>query len=175
MSRSAQNKNRQGREDKRPLVLLVLGLLILAGDFFSLFPLNAGSNQAGDFCCMSVAWLSCGRIHDGLYALTPQDIERESLRDCSQLHLVSFGTDSGHLPDQGEIPGRAAFLFFHPLSINHADQCLLSSIPGIGPQLSGRIVELREKQGPFSHLDDLLQVRGIGEKKLDKIKKYCCI
>jgi competence ComEA-like helix-hairpin-helix protein len=48
----------------------------------------------------------------------------------------------------------------------------LQSLPGIGPALAARIVRLREQSGPFSSHEDLLRVKGIGPKKLAKIKPF---
>jgi len=44
--------------------------------------------------------------------------------------------------------------------------------PGIGPSLSKRIVEFREKNGPYATVDDLLKVQGIGEKSLSHLREY---
>ena len=48
----------------------------------------------------------------------------------------------------------------------------LPLVPGIGPALSLRIVEFRERHGPFHRVEDVLKVRGIGEKSFQKIKPY---
>jgi competence protein ComEA len=45
-------------------------------------------------------------------------------------------------------------------------------MPGIGEQLSKRIVADREANGPFRDFDDLRRVRGIGPKTLDGMKPY---
>ena len=49
---------------------------------------------------------------------------------------------------------------------------LFQRVPGIGEALAQRIVEFREKNGPFSQVDDLVKVRGIGEKSIVKLKPY---
>ena len=55
------------------------------------------------------------------------------------------------------------------LDINSATQSQLQELPGIGEVIAGRIVEYREINGPFQRVDDLRNVEGIGEKKLDAI------
>lgn len=57
-----------------------------------------------------------------------------------------------------------------PIDINSADQKQLESLPGIGPALAKRILEHRQKNGPFKAPIDLLNVRGIGEKKFQALK-----
>jgi competence protein ComEA len=55
---------------------------------------------------------------------------------------------------------------------NNAAATDLEAIPGIGPVLARRIIEFREEQGPFQHIEDLLAVKGLGPGKLKKIKSY---
>ena len=45
-------------------------------------------------------------------------------------------------------------------------------LPGIGPLLAGRIVAYREENGPFEIPGELMNVEGIGEKKLEEIWDY---
>ncbi|MBU2495760.1 MAG: helix-hairpin-helix domain-containing protein [Candidatus Omnitrophota bacterium] len=47
----------------------------------------------------------------------------------------------------------------------------LDVLPGIGPELAGRIIEYRAGE-QFLQVEDLLKVKGIGPKKLEGIKKY---
>jgi competence protein ComEA len=62
-----------------------------------------------------------------------------------------------------------------PIDLNTADVAALQTVPGIGPALAKRIVEFREKEGPFERVDDLLKIRGIGEKSLAKIRPYVTV
>ena len=172
MSRSERNNNNQGRGDERLLVLLVLGFCILFGDVFSFNSFFHHSENQDDMHCV---WLAGGQVQDGLYGLTASDSDHEFFRDSFPEHLSSIKLETDRPPIQADFPSNAAFLFFQPLSVNHADQRLFCSLPGIGPQLSKRIIALREKLGAFSRMEELLEVRGIGKKKLEKLKKYCCI
>jgi competence ComEA-like helix-hairpin-helix protein len=56
-----------------------------------------------------------------------------------------------------------------PVDVNRASEEELRALPGIGSVLASRIVEARERDGPFSSLDDLRRVRGLGRAKLDKL------
>ena len=58
------------------------------------------------------------------------------------------------------------------VDINHADQEELESLPGIGPSLAGAILAYREEAGPFQRVEDLMNIRGIGEKKFEKLRPY---
>lgn len=65
----------------------------------------------------------------------------------------------------GRVSPAVSPLFFSPLPINSADALLLQTIPGIGPGISTRIVQYRQEHGPLQHLDDLLNIPGIGTKR----------
>jgi competence ComEA-like helix-hairpin-helix protein len=56
-----------------------------------------------------------------------------------------------------------------PVDVNHASEEELRALPGIGGVLAARIVEARERGGPFASLEDLRRVRGLGRAKLEKL------
>ena len=58
-----------------------------------------------------------------------------------------------------------------PVPVNTASAADLESIPGVGPVLAQRIVEHRERNGPFEEVEDLLGVAGIGEAKLAALRE----
>ena len=56
-----------------------------------------------------------------------------------------------------------------PVDINRATEDELRTLPGIGGVLASRIVEARERDGPFASLDDLRRVKGLGRSKIEKL------
>ena len=56
------------------------------------------------------------------------------------------------------------------ININTSTSQELQTIRGIGPVLARRIIEYRQTSGRFSSIDDLTNVKGIGEKTLEKIR-----
>jgi competence protein ComEA len=54
-----------------------------------------------------------------------------------------------------------------PLDLNDASADELDTLPGVGPATAKAIVDYRSEHGPFSSVDDLLDVRGVGPAKLD--------
>jgi competence protein ComEA len=57
-----------------------------------------------------------------------------------------------------------------PIDLNSADVDALDALPGVGPSTASAIVEHRESKGPFTSVDQLLDVRGIGPAKLDALR-----
>ena len=55
------------------------------------------------------------------------------------------------------------------VDINTATSEQLQTLPGIGPVLAQRIIDYREANGPFQSIGELINVTGIGEKKLESI------
>ena len=66
------------------------------------------------------------------------------------------------------LPDEAEGVSF-PISINQANKEEFMALPGIGEVLAERIVDFREEHGAFSAPEDLLQVEGVGKKRLEEI------
>ena len=56
------------------------------------------------------------------------------------------------------------------VNLNTATAADLEGLPGIGAKTAARIVEYRQKNGPFKKIEDLMNVRGLGEKNFLKLK-----
>ena len=57
-----------------------------------------------------------------------------------------------------------------PVNINSASLAQLQTLPGIGASTAQRIVEYRQKNGSFKKIEELMNVKGIGEKSFLKLK-----
>ena|SRR5436309_5599260 len=62
-----------------------------------------------------------------------------------------------------------------PVNLNTATSEQLQQVPGIGPATAGKILQMRKTYGPFKSVDDLLAIRGLGAKRLDKMRKYLTV
>jgi len=58
------------------------------------------------------------------------------------------------------------------VNINTASAHQFTVLPGVGEKLAARIVEYRQKAGGFKNVQELMNVKGIGEKNLAKIQAY---
>ena len=57
-----------------------------------------------------------------------------------------------------------------PVNLNQASAEELIALKGIGPKMAERIIAYREEHGPFKAVDQLVQVKGIGNVKFQKLK-----
>ena len=182
-----KNRNRvEIREDQRLPTLLVLGLFIcllhLAGSTFK----SVGNQQASNLQQPDTlyVWLAGENIIEGVYRL-PRPTSVTEL--YSKLGISSLKGDDAtsslrlepflslrlafNGPQKTGLHPRMAPFFFQPIPINTADVETLTTISGIGPKLAHRIVELREQRGGFRKPKELLDVSGIGKKKLAKLRR----
>lgn len=72
-------------------------------------------------------------------------------------------------------PVRAAEAQTKVVNINTASVQELEALHGVGPATANRIAEYRKEHGGFKNADELVQVRGIGEKKYEKMKQQVSI
>lgn len=61
------------------------------------------------------------------------------------------------------------------INLNTANANELTRLPGIGEKTAEKIIELRTERGKFKNLEELLDVKGIGEVKFNKIKNFLYI
>ena len=63
----------------------------------------------------------------------------------------------------------------HPINLNTATSSELQQVPGIGPSTADKILKMRKSYGPFHSVDDLRAIKGIGAKRLEKMRKYLTV
>jgi competence protein ComEA len=61
------------------------------------------------------------------------------------------------------------------VNLNTATVSQLEDLPGIGPSLAARIVDHRQKNGAFKSVEDVLAVKGIGEKNFARIQAFLSV
>jgi len=80
--------------------------------------------------------------------------------------LLIAGTAVYSAPFQAQAPAAEKAT----LNLNSATLDQLATLPGIGPKVAERILEYRTKNGDFKKIEELMNVKGIGEKSFLKIK-----
>lgn len=83
--------------------------------------------------------------------------------------------DQGGAYRLGRMTGPRLLTLGLGLDVNTATAEELEALPGIGPTLAQRIVQHRQSRGPYTTNEDLLEVSGIGKKKLEQLKPYLAV
>ncbi len=92
------------------------------------------------------------------------------LDDGQQVYVPKAGEAGGGAVAAAGGDGGSAGDAAGPVHLNTATAAELEALPGIGPSLAAVIVSYRSEHGPFGSVDDLLDVRGIGQAKLDALR-----
>lgn len=92
----------------------------------------------------------------------------EEKAEVSQVTSLTHRQSSVEVPSPKEdVP-----LVRELIDINSATAKEFERLHGIGPQIAGRIVAYREKNGAFKRVDDITKVRGIGPKTLERLRPH---
>lgn len=137
--------------------------------------------------CGAVSW-------PGVYELPPGSIVQQAINlaggptsraEMSTINLAAQLEDGQqvYVPRLEEhatpsSPGSSSSLTIHPdqlININTASAPELDLLPGIGPSLAQKIIEHREAYGPFTSIDDLINVSGIGPVKLEDLREFITV
>lgn len=86
--------------------------------------------------------------------------------------LVESGKPA-HKPSAKAVPAKPKVRF--PIDINTASAGMFEALPGIGPTLAARIIAHRKSIGRFKSIEQLKDVKGIGDKKFADMKKLVVV
>lgn len=123
------------------------------------------------------------------YLLWPQPVAHLKLQTMSTVAVSSIDSGLAALPDETETqptenkaPAKKSNRHhradkkkpLHPpvLNLNTASVLQLQLLPGIGPKMAERILEYRKSKGAFQSAEQVMDVKGIGTKKFEKLKPY---
>ena len=95
--------------------------------------------------------------------------KRDSLRHAQQQDTLLSPLRSRSTPLSSS-PGTGRQNQGFPVNVNRAGAERLMELPRIGPRMAQRIIEYREKHGPFKSKEDIMKIKGIGPKTYEKLK-----
>jgi competence protein ComEA len=88
---------------------------------------------------------------------------------------LSTGMAAAHTAPSKKAPAVQNTSSAAPVNLNTATAAQLEALPGIGKSTAERILEYRQKNGGFKKAEDLMNVRGIGEKNFLKLKSLITV
>ena len=92
------------------------------------------------------------------------------------LHEYRVGADAYFKLEQfASLPPASEETEENRVNINTASASELDALPGIGPVLAQRIIDRRTEQGPFTSVEELLEVDGIGQATLDGLREFITV
>ena len=109
----------------------------------------------------------------GKLSLPPEALTTK-IDKSSRLKVVPDGEGKGRFFLEPLAPPKLKVLSV-PIPLNTASVDELDTLPGIGPKTARAIVEYRESHGKFTSAEELLQVRGIGRKKLAALRPHITV
>lgn len=92
--------------------------------------------------------------------------------DGSQIIVINNKYISEQNITKNTLPPDLCPIFFQPIPLNYADTELLVTLPGIGPVTAELILQKRLELGRIISSDQLMSIKGIGEKTAKKIEQY---
>ncbi|UCH65358.1 MAG: helix-hairpin-helix domain-containing protein [Ignavibacterium sp.] len=95
--------------------------------------------------------------------------KRNTEKFDSKAEVLDFESDRFAEKEKPALPAEKS------IDINTADVATLVSLPGIGEITAQKMIDLRAERGKFESLDELMDVKGIGKSKFNKIKKFLYI
>lgn len=148
------------REEKQFLiffsVLISLGFILLY-----VFRYHTGDVKKTDYTTLDSLFNS---VNDSNY------VENQQKNVDSKPELLDFSTYKLNYKAKSKLS-----LADKSIDLNKAGFNDLILLPGIGEKTAAAIIELRKNRKKFSSIDELLDVKGIGEKKLSRIRNYLII
>lgn len=121
-----------------------------------------GATEEADLNKINLAYT----LKDGQKIYIPNKEDEENIAYITEGSGNNVSVENG---DESEMKEKIK------ININTASQAELEELPGIGEAIASRIIEYREENGTFNKIEDLLNVKGIGDAKFAEIKEYVVV
>lgn len=89
---------------------------------------------------------------------------------CAGILFLAVPATAAPLPVPGQAQDAEAEPSGERVNLNTATAAELEALPGIGPRTAELIIEYREEEGPFTKVEDLMNIRGIGERTFLRLR-----
>jgi len=145
------------------IALIIIGSLIIWSKYRPNQPLEIAMSPAEEW--QGNIFIDGAVNNPGIYPLPTDD----TINDIIQ---AAGGTIAGADFNQMKlyIPGLGEVAPPQKVDINRAEAWLLQALPGIGEVRAQAIIDYRQQNGPFRHINELTKVEGIGTDTFENIK-----
>ncbi len=173
---------------KRLIIILLLAVGIVGGSFYNFWQRSSNNTLSAEPVGEVVVYVSGAVNKPGVFSiaatarvldavtvaggLTPQgDVSKvnmaQPVKDGMQIYVPSKEINSDKAANV-VAPGNS--LNSGKVSLNTATKEALDTLPGVGPALAEKIIEYRQTHGGFKDIEEVRKVKGISEKKYEKLK-----
>jgi len=151
------------------LVSLIAGGIILTIRQSSHKPVEISLSRVAPLQYDGDIFIGGAVANPGLYPLRQGDTIESLIQTAGLVPDADTGKIEIYVPKTGELskPQR--------IDLNRADVWLLDALPGIGAGRAQAIVDYRSQNGSFRRVEDLLNVEGIGESTLGKMRDFITV
>lgn len=148
------------------ILFLIITFTIGLFAYYLKYSDQSGTDRQFDYSRQDSLFEDAGK-NQNLSGVNPKIKEKKV---DSEPELLDFSKDKKEIREtpQEELKEKS-------INLNEADAKRLELLPGIGENTANKIIIFRTKVGRFTSLEQLMEVKGIGEKKFEKIKKYIYI
>lgn len=124
---------------------------------------SGGPTESADLDEVNLAYV----LQDGQKVYIPSKEDKVKLE--SKAYIMSGSGNNVIVQEVNEKGGNKK------VNINTATQSELENLPGVGEAIASRIIEYRQQNGKFSKIEDLQNVKGIGDAKFNNMKEYVMV
>lgn len=121
------------------------------------------------------AQVSSGGLSSGEAPENPSDPSQDTVAASGSSRSAQASTPSSSSAKKPASSSKPPAKGSQVVNINTADKATLMLIPGVGEVIAQRILDYRSQYGAFSSADELVKIKGIGEKTLEKMRPYVTI
>jgi competence protein ComEA len=151
------------------LISLIAGGIILSIKQGSHKPVEISLSQAAPLQYDGDIYIGGAVANPGLYPLREGDTIESLIQTAGLISDADTGRIEIYVPKTGELSQP------QKIDLNRAETWLLDALPGIGEGRAQAIVDYRTQNGPFHRIEDLLNVKGVGESTLDNLRDFITV
>jgi competence protein ComEA len=109
------------------------------------------------------------------YSMTSRRLFNITLSIMALLTLLIVNPAFAEAGKEGATPSNETLASMEKININQADAKALTTLKGVGKDRAVKIIEYREKNGPFEKVEDIMKVKGIGKKIFEQNKNVLSV